>query len=90
MKAANRELPAWLERRQPDAVICADNRMLGVLEWLGYRIPQDIGVAHVNLANDVKGWSGEDERHELIGVAAVDMVVSQMEHMGQRQIRARF
>ncbi|MCX8090186.1 MAG: LacI family transcriptional regulator [Verrucomicrobiae bacterium] len=78
--AAERQLPAWLRRWSPDAVICADSRVRGVLERLGYHVPQDLGLAHLNVAEDVKGWSGIDEQHEFIGAAAVDMVVAQLEH----------
>ncbi|MCS7049364.1 MAG: substrate-binding domain-containing protein, partial [Verrucomicrobiae bacterium] len=74
------ELGGWLERWRPDAIICADSRVAGALERLGYRIPETMGLAHLSLADDVKGWSGIDEQHELIGSAAVDLIVSQLEH----------
>lgn len=74
------ELGAWLARWKPDAIICADARVAVALEQLGHRIPDTIGLAHLSLADDVKGWSGIDEQHELIGSAAVDIIVSQLEH----------
>lgn len=45
------------------------------LEQIGLRAPEDIGLAHLNLAEDVAGWAGIDPLIEEVAAAAVDLLV---------------
>ena len=68
----------WLEREQPDVILCLDNGMINLLGEMGYRVPEDIGVVHLNLCSDVPEWSGIDQCLEQIGSAAVDLLTAQL------------
>ena len=68
----------WLKRQQPDVVICSQNQAMSWLEKSGLRVPADIGLAHLYLADDVKGWSGVNPAMTNIGAAAVELVVQQL------------
>jgi LacI family transcriptional regulator len=70
-------LRKWFDRHRPDAVICSINQAKGWLEQLGQKVPNDIGLVHLNLAADVNGWSGIEAGMSPIGAAAVDLVVQQ-------------
>ncbi|MCX8090192.1 MAG: LacI family transcriptional regulator [Verrucomicrobiae bacterium] len=74
----SRALGRWLERHQPDAVICSTNRARGWLERIGRRVPHDIGLAHLYLAEDVRGWSGIDPNMPDVGAGAVDLLDQQL------------
>jgi len=68
----------WLEISRPDVVIC---RNLEIREWIeatGREIPQDIGLAHIDLSVLEKFWSGISQRHDRLAVAAVDLLTSQL------------
>jgi len=75
-------LSDWMKRWKPDVLICADNRLIKALNACGYRVPEDVGVLHLNLAEDVAGWSGIDQNHQLIGAAGVDLLADQI-HRGE-------
>ena len=77
--SAEKEVSAWMKRHRPDVLICHDNHVTRYLENAGFRVPEDVAVVHLNLADDVEGWSGIDPRHREIGAASVDLVVSQIQ-----------
>ena len=68
----------WIKVQKPDVVIYSKSQTLGWLKQLGLRVPQDIGLAHLALAEDVAGWSGIDAQLAEIGAAAVDLLVNQL------------
>lgn len=69
-----KEIGRWVRKYRPDAVICGHNETKQQLEEAGMKIPGDLRLAHLNLAADVKGWSGIDRRLHFLGSAAIDMV----------------
>lgn len=69
----------WLERTRPDCLLCCHGGMRDRLRDIGWRVPEDIGLIHLNHAPDVADWAGVDERHETLGAAAVDVVVAQLQ-----------
>lgn len=62
----------WLGEWGPEAVIVTDNRWKAWLEDSGRRVPEDIGLVHLNLADDVEGWTGIDQQRGLLGRLAVE------------------
>ena len=76
----NEIIQAWLKRHRPDVIICQQNEMLEMLEKAGCRVPQDIGVAHLNVCRDVAGWAGIDHNHEVIGQLVLESISSQLNH----------
>lgn len=98
MRHTGQALKEWVERWRPDVIICADNRIVHWLATLGLQVPQDISVAHLNLAGDVPGWAGIDQNHRIIGSSAVDMLAGQInrnergkpDHPKEINIRGKF
>jgi len=72
------DVAEWVRKTKPDAVVCSHPEVRRGLELAGLRIPRDIRLVHLNIAPDVAGWSGVDQRQELIGSAAVDLVASHL------------
>ncbi len=70
-------LDAWFSAHKPDVIL---GRFGEMNQWikalkLGQHTPD---YAHLGLADDVKGWSGIDTQMHVLGAAAVDMVVAQI------------
>lgn len=66
----------WLNKMKPDAIVCHHS---GVPEWLhslGFRVPEDIGVAHLGIEDDVKEWAGIWQRKREIGAETINQVIS--------------
>jgi DNA-binding LacI/PurR family transcriptional regulator len=68
----------WLEKSRPDAVVATFFEAAGWLKQLGLKVPGDIGLAHINLGPLERDWSGIDQRDELIGAAAVDLLTAHL------------
>lgn len=68
----------WLEQYQPDVVIGqrADD-VLPQLMRLGLRVPDDIGFALLSRPTAPDAPAGIDQRPQLIGAAAVDLIAHQ-------------
>jgi LacI family transcriptional regulator len=86
----NEALSPWLKRWCPDVLICANNNWAQVLAQHGLRVPEDIGLAHINLASDIPDWGGIDQNHEWIGANAVNLLAEQIYHREHgRPVKAR-
>jgi len=75
---ATPDVTAWAKKHRPDAVICNHSDVLGAVKKAGFKVPQDVKIAHLNLATDVAGLLGVDRRMDLLGSAAVDMLTAHL------------
>jgi LacI family transcriptional regulator len=77
-------LPGWIEAHRPDAVISPNAELLKWLPALGKRVPEDIALVTLSHADHVDAFvariSGINQNDFSIGEAAVDLVVSQLQH----------
>lgn len=75
-------LGAWLKKQHIDCVLIAHN-VPEVQAWiveLGYRIPDEIGLASISLFSDTEQIAGIDEQLNLLGEAASDCLISLLRH----------
>jgi LacI family transcriptional regulator len=70
-------LKQWLARHKPDAILTVDIELPGMIQALGYRIPQDIAVAGTTVL-DIPVDAGIDQCPEDVGRIAVEMLVKQI------------
>lgn len=70
----------WMQEECPDCVITVGRDVMRWLRELGVRTPEDMGLAHVDLAPDMAGVTGIDQHSRRVGAAALDLVVSQINH----------
>lgn len=73
-----RDLVAWVKRHKPEVIVGNDNRIVQWLERAGFRVPEDVGVVHLAVDDDVLDWAGIHSRRWEVGRAAVEQVVSLM------------
>ncbi len=74
------DLSAWIKKAKPDAVICSDRAVYQAIENAGLKVPNDVGIAHLSLSSDVKGWSGMNNQPEHQAHAAVDLLCSSLQY----------
>ncbi len=72
-------LHRWVQRYQPDAILTSDFQIMGMLEEIGLRAPEEIGVACMTLPEDDGVLSGVIEDSEKIGAVAVDFLVAMIQ-----------
>ena len=76
-----RHLQPWLEKFRPDVVISTEPFVLRWLEEFGYQVPRDIAFVTTSYASSLfdRPISGIDERPEVIGASAVDLLVAHLQ-----------
>lgn len=69
---------AWFELCRPDVVLCLHKEVKSWIEKMGLRIPEQLGLAHLDRTEDLEGWAGMKQNNDLVGMAAIDMLVGQL------------
>ena len=70
----------WLKENQPDVIFTLYHEVKRWIQDLGLRVPDDIGLIQYEWRPDHGAWAGMDQRNDLVGEAAVDMLVSMVHH----------
>jgi LacI family transcriptional regulator len=70
---------AWFQRYRPDAIMGAHEGIVQWLRELGQRVPEDVGFVHLDWSPPFAGCAGVDHHGELIGAAAIDLLVAQIQ-----------
>lgn len=75
-KEASRFGP-WVRAHRPDAVLAITGEAQGWIEDLGYRVPGDFALACLVRPQE-GGFAGIDEKNDVLGEAAVELVASRI------------
>jgi LacI family transcriptional regulator len=70
----------WYHRLRPDAIITLDWDLGRWLPEAGVRVPEEVSIALVNQCPNFPLFSGINPNYELLGAAAVDLIVEQINH----------
>jgi DNA-binding LacI/PurR family transcriptional regulator len=76
---------SWMDKQKPDVILTLYNVVRRWVDTLGLKVPQDIGMIQLEWRKQRPDWAGMDQRNDLVGEAAVDMIIS-MIHSGERGI----
>jgi LacI family transcriptional regulator len=66
---------AWLEKTRPDVVLTLYPRVRDWVLATGRRVPRDLGLIQLERRPDQAEWAGMDQHNDVVGEAAVDMLV---------------
>jgi len=66
----------WLEAEQPDVIFTLYHEVRRWLATLGLSVPEDVGLIQYEWRRDHADWAGMDQRNDLVGQAATEMLVS--------------
>lgn len=75
----------YVKTHRLDAVLTGDYKMLAILRDFGISIPDDLGVACLNLLTDSTDFSGIVEDLKCIGSVAIDQLVAMIQR-GERGV----
>jgi len=70
----------WFGENRPDVIFTLYHEVERWIQELGLRVPDDVGLIQYEWRDDHRGWAGMDQCNDLVGAAAVDMLVSQIHH----------
>ncbi len=65
----------WMDKYKPDVVV-SSGMVYRILENLGYRMPEKLGFASLELSDDHGQASGVDHRYEFVGSEALKLTFS--------------
>jgi DNA-binding LacI/PurR family transcriptional regulator len=68
----------WVARNRPEVVICGDEHVLEWTRTMNLKIPDELGLVHLDRHAYLTQWAGIDQREDQIGAALVDQVVAQL------------
>jgi LacI family transcriptional regulator len=71
-------LSQWLKRVRPDAVVSNDASFLRWMREFGIAVPAATAFASLNWETEQPRVAGVDQRQELVGAAAMDLVIGQI------------
>lgn len=72
------EMVAWLRRYKPEVIVGHDNRLEQWAQTAGFRVPEEIGIVHLAVDDDVLEWAGINSGRREMGATAVEWLVSLM------------
>lgn len=73
----------WLKEQQPDVIFTLYNVVHKWLDELGVRVPEAIALIQLEWRSNRPQWAGMHQRNEVVGEAAVDLLISMLHH-GER------
>lgn len=75
-----KQITDWFRRHQPDVVVGLDSRLVKWLGDCGCRIPEEVGVVHLALDDDVNDWAGIYADKREIGATATEWVITLLQN----------
>jgi LacI family transcriptional regulator len=70
----------WFRRVRPQVIICMENEIRTWLHEGGFRVPDDVSLVHLDSMLAGPEWAGMEQDRFQLGVAAVDIVASQINY----------
>lgn len=70
----------WFLASKPDVLVCHHSEAVAWVKSLGHRVPEEVGVVHLGIEDDVSEWAGILQRKREIGAAAAELVISQVQN----------
>lgn len=67
---------AWFEAARPDAILTLHTVIRDWINALGLRVPRDLGLIQLERRRGCEDWAGMDQHNDLVGEAAVDMLLT--------------
>jgi LacI family transcriptional regulator len=68
----------WFEKHKPDALVTTHAELRDWVAELGLKCPKQIGLAHLDINEGMEEWSGMNQKNELVGSSAIDLLVGQL------------
>jgi LacI family transcriptional regulator len=68
----------WFAKNRPDLIFTLYHEVQRWLDQMGFSVPRDLGLVQYEWRPDHNQWAGMDQRNDLVGEAAIDMIISKI------------
>lgn len=78
-RVEEKDFERWLCAHRPDVILFSDQPVAEWLAKLGRRVPREVGLVHLDWSPALAPMAGLDSDPDAVGVAAVDLLVGQLQ-----------
>ncbi len=71
-----RQLTTWIRSHRPEVIVGSSSSLLDLVKATGVRVPQDVGIVHLSLDDDLLDWAGVHSDKREVGATAAEWVIS--------------
>ncbi len=75
-----RQIHKWLRLHRPQVVVGSTSHLLPWIQGAGFRVPDEVGLVHVSLDEDLLDWAGIHSNKREIGRVAAAQVISNLQN----------
>jgi LacI family transcriptional regulator len=68
----------WFGKQKPDVLVTTHAELRDWVAELGLKCPKEIGLAHLDINKGMEDWSGMNQKNDLVGSSAIDLLVGQL------------
>ncbi|MBI5693861.1 MAG: LacI family DNA-binding transcriptional regulator [Verrucomicrobia bacterium] len=69
----------WQAAHRPEVILFSDQPIPAWVDRLGLRVPDEVGLVHLDWSKDMAPLAGLDSDPEAVGAAATDLLVGQLQ-----------
>ncbi len=69
---------SWLNQYRPEVILTIHAEIKAWISSLGLSVPDDVGLVQLDKSSETSEWAGMQQNSELIGRAAVDLLIGQI------------
>lgn len=73
-----KEFKRWFDRHRPDVILTLHLEVEAWLKTMSIRVPEDLGLVHLDHTSELKDWAGMRQNHDQVGISAIDMLIGQL------------
>ncbi|MDD5262957.1 MAG: LacI family DNA-binding transcriptional regulator [Methylacidiphilales bacterium] len=73
---SEKQVQAWVFRHRPDVVVGTSSRLRNWVKATGARVPEDVGIVHLAVDDDLPDWAGIHSNRREMGATAAEWVIS--------------
>lgn len=77
-RSDRRAFARWWRTHRPDCLLTLFHVVREWVEAMGLQVPGDVGLVQLEWRPSHRAWAGMDQHNDLVGEAAVDMLVGQI------------
>jgi LacI family transcriptional regulator len=77
-REAQKNFATWFQKHKPDVIVTLHDTIREWLAAMKVKIPDDVGLVHLDRTSNLADWAGMKQNNDLVGMAAVDMLVGQL------------
>ena len=77
--AAEKNFFRWFSTHRPEVILFSEQPVRAWLDSMGLSVPGNVGLVHLNWSPDLAPLAGLDSDPEMLGEAAIDLLIGQLQ-----------